>query len=322
MNINFLQIGFQKCGTTSLEKNVYPHNPHIECIQETTNLNLERVLLQKFILSDGLEYNRPAFEEEFKNVSESVFTKGTAEIRGIMFEPFTFVYQRRFDRKNVIDRIYESFPDVKIIMPVRNQETWILSHYSQYLKRGGLLGLYDFVESFFHNPMLDSHYIDWFPLISYLYDIFDSKNILVYPYEELKDNPQELANKIFAFLGAPSVEIDDSIVNPSLSKQTLFLRRFLNHLFRFGTGTSSYNFSRDLNEAEPSRLSRLYWLLISRGYKGYTNRLCYKIVRCLKFNGRFKLDSEHRRKIAERYSSNNKKLAELLDVDLSSYGYP
>ena len=135
MKIDFLQIGFQKCGTTFFARNIYPCNPSIHCIQASHNRRLERLLIRDFILPDGLEYSQDVIDSALPALSENLFDADTTN--GIMFEPFTFMYQRRFDRKNVIDRIRKTLPNTKIIMFIRNQKTWILSHYSQYLKGGG-----------------------------------------------------------------------------------------------------------------------------------------------------------------------------------------
>jgi NAD-specific glutamate dehydrogenase len=67
------------------------------------------------------------------------------------------VKKRRFDRRDVIDGINDSFPELKTNMFIRTQKTWILRHYWQYLRSGGLLGLHDFVESLFNNEKLDAH---------------------------------------------------------------------------------------------------------------------------------------------------------------------
>jgi len=326
MKIDFLQIGFVKCGTSFINTHVYPHNPHLECIYVPgqSQWELEELLLRDFILADGFEYDRQSFERKFADICQTVFTNKQARVRGIMFHSFTFLSGRRFDRKNVIDRINDSFPEVKIITGIRSQPTWILSHYSQYLRGGGLLGLHDFVESILSNENLDAHYIDWFPLVSYLYKSFGSERVLICPYEELKKSPQGIANRVFDFLEVPRVQINESPVYPSLSKEIMPLRRFLNHLVHFDYGASAYNlkFPRDLGGAEPSKISKLYNTFIYSYYKFYTEKLCDRIDNVFRFKGRLKLEERHLKMIEQRYSSHNRKLSELLNVDLSGYGYP
>jgi hypothetical protein len=92
MKIDFLQIGFQKCGTAFLEKSVYSRNPHLECLQLAGRYwDPEHVLLRDFILADGFEYSGQSFEKEFADLCQTAFTNEQAQVRGIMFEPFTFV---------------------------------------------------------------------------------------------------------------------------------------------------------------------------------------------------------------------------------------
>jgi len=326
MKIDFLQIGFIRCGTSFLLQNVYPHNPHLECINvEGRYWELEKLLLRDFILADGLEYDSQSFEAKFADICPTVFTNKQAEVRGILFRPFTFYNRRRFDRKNIIDRINDSFSEVKIIMNIRSQQTWIPSYYSEWVSSGGLLGLHDFIESIFGNETLIAHYIDWFPLVSYLYKLFGSERVLICPFEELKKSPQGMADRIFDFLEVPRVQlIDESPVNPSISKEVLPLRRFLNHLVRFDNGTSDFNlnYRRDLGEAEPSKISKWYNSVLELIYASYTHKLCRMVDNVFGFKGRLELEERHLKMIEQRYSSNNRKLSELLNVDLSSYGYP
>ena len=210
--VDFIQIGFQKCGTTFLENNAYPYNPKIEC-KEVAGSDMENILFYQFSLPDNLEYDKESFEKNFKEIFDSTFSKDSGKTKGIMNAAFTFSHERNFDRGTVVDRIYDSFDDVKIIIFIRNQKTWISSHYSQYLKSGGLLRFHDFVECFITNPYLGGHYIDWHPLINHLYNTFGKERVLVCLYEELKKSPQDLADKIFNFLEVPSVKIKTDIVN-------------------------------------------------------------------------------------------------------------
>jgi hypothetical protein len=319
MKIDFLQIGFQKCGTTFLEYNVYPTNPNVSCLQATNNLKLERLLLNKFILPDGLEYDEKEFKKAFSEITDKIFNN---KINGILFEPFTFLYQRRFDRKNVIDRIIANFPNIKIITFIRNQKSWLLSHYSQYLKSGGLLSLNAFIECQLNNPILDAHYIDWYLIISYIYKKISKENVLVCLYEELNQSPQDTADKIFSFLNIQSSKINPKKVNPSLSYYGLALRRILNHFCYFDCGASSYTFHRDIYEANLSPYFKFKHKFIYSYYKPITNIICYKLDDVFKPKKQLRLEEAQVEKINARYGENNKKLSNLLGVNLADYDYP
>ena len=327
MKIDFLHIGFMRCGSSFLFQSVYPLNPHLECTDaDGPHRALGKLLFRDFVLADGFEYDRQSFESKFTDICQAVFTNGQAQRRGILFRPFTYAPIRRFDRKNVIDRINDSFPEVKIIMSIRSQPTWITSFYSLWLANGGVLGLHDFIESIFNNEHLVAHYIDWFPLVSYLYKLFGSERVLICLYEELQRYPQAVANRLSDFLEVPHVQVDESPVQASnISKEIVPLRRFLNHLVRFGNGVSDFNlnFYLDMGEAKPgSKISKSYNTFVYKIYKPYTDQLCRIANNVFRFKGRFELEERHLKMIEQRYSSNNKKLSELLNVDLSGYGYP
>jgi hypothetical protein len=320
MKPDFLQIGFQKCGSTYMDENVYSSNPKVHCFQAAKYLQLERVLLNQLILQDGFEYNEDNFERDYQDACSELMRSGS--VNGIMFECFTFLYERKFDRKNVIDRLKKVHPDAKIIMYIRNQETWLLSHYSQYLKSGGLLSLYDFIECQLTNKNLDLHYIDWFPLISYLYEVFGKENVHICLYEDLRSSPQETADRVFDFLCVPRSAVNPDKVNPSLSSFGMEVRRFLNHFVRFDCGASNYDFYRDLNHAKPSLPTRLFHRFRYSIFKPVSNELCSIVDRVFKLRGKMEICDLQIQKIRSRYAGNNAKLSQLLGVDLGAVGYP
>ena len=321
--IDFLQIGFQKCGTMFLEKNVYALHPDITCIQGQRNAALEHALLHDFILPDSFEYDQTRFERNFEQCIASLVSEKPRAVNGIMFEAFTFMYEKHFDRKVIVDRIHESFPDTKIIMLIRNQETWFVSIYSQYVRSGGVLNFHDFLELALHNPLLIGHYVDWYPFVSYLFNVFGKERVLVCLFEELGRSPQNLADKIFSFLQVlPPGEIDQSIRNESLSTHMLWVRRMCNRIIPFDYGRSSYSFFRNLWGAQPTGGARLWHSFIYKYYKVNTDRMLRSCDRFFNNKRRVSLSSLHKEKIHKRYADNNKKLSHLLDIDVSQLGYP
>ena len=141
-------------------------------------------------------------------------------------------------------------------------------------------------------------------------------------YEDLKNSPQSVADDIFSFLGVPSCKVIPDIINPSLSSYSLGVRRILNHCFKFDAGVSSYGFTRDLYEAQPTLFSKLKHKVIYRAFKPATNKLCYKVDAVLKLRKRLRIEDAQIKKIDVRYSENNARLSDLLHIALSRYGYP
>ena len=320
MSPDFIQIGFQKCGTTFLEKNVYPKNSSLNVIQAAKYLDLENTLLNHLILPDRLEFDIELFQQSFNKYYSPFYQK--SKINGIMFEAFTFLYERRFDRKNVIERLKVLFPKTKIIIFIRSQDTWLVSHYSQYIKSGGLLNFNDFIELQLNNPNLDAHYIDWYPLIRCIYEIFEKKNVLVSLYEDLNKDPQKISNKIFSFLNAPNLKINLEPVNISLSIYSLYIKRILNFLIRHDLGNSNYNTNRYSIYSGLSKYNQVKRIFIYHYYKRYLNYFSEIPDKIFKLGKKPILNRDQLEKIRLMYGKNNKKLFELLDYDRSQYNYP
>ena len=320
MTPDFIQIGFQKCGTTFLENNVYPTNLNLNVVQAAKHTDLELTLLKQIILPDRLEFDR-SYTQYLFNKSYSPFYQ-KSKTNGIMFEGFTFLYERRFDRKSVVERLKSLFPESKIITFIRSQKTWLLSHYSQYIKSGGLLNLNDFIELQLDNPSLDSHYIDWYPLIKCLHEIFGKKNVLVCLFEDLKIDPQKISNNIFSFLDVPYSIVDNKKVNVSLSKYSLYIIRIFNHVIRHDLGESNYMFNKYSSSSYLSKYNKMKKTLIYNYYKIYLNYFCEIPDKFFNLKKKQSLNQKQLEKINLLYGKNNKKLFELLNIDGSQYNYP
>lgn len=229
--LDFLQIGFQKCATTFFHQDVYGKHPDINCIQPAFYYELDKILMDKFVLADGFEFSASNFINSFNKCIRPLLQEN--KVNGLIYEPFTYLYRRAIDRKAIIDRIRRCFPGIKIITFIRNQKSWLLSNYSEYIKSGGLLPLNDFVEVNITNPFLDSYYLDYLPTIDYL---LSKGNSLVCLFEEFERDNQKIGNDIFDFLKVKRIKVNGINRNPSLNKQMLFFIRFLNHFVRYDCG--------------------------------------------------------------------------------------
>jgi len=227
---DFIQIGFNKCGTTYFEKELYGIHADINCVQIGRHESLESLFISKFILPDSLEYDRNIFEYEFEKKYSKIWKKG--KINGLIFESFTFLYGRRIDRKNIVDRLKRSFPSTKIIFPVRNQNSWLVSHYNQFIKSGGRLNFDAFIDQVLNNPFLDGYYIDYWPLISYI-NLSFPKNFYCIVYEQFEKDNQKTANQVYKFLGVSNATVNLQRVNKSLKPSITKINRIINLFLKY-----------------------------------------------------------------------------------------
>jgi hypothetical protein len=92
-----------------------------------------------------------------------------------------------FDSSLISQRIYKTFPNSKILIVIREQTSWILSNYFQYLSIGGTHSLRKYLNLKYDGkrPGFSPSHIKYHYLIKHYYDRFGKDNVLVLPYELL-----------------------------------------------------------------------------------------------------------------------------------------
>lgn len=317
--VNFIQIGFNKTGTTFLEMSVYKEHPDIDCCQIAGNVELEHLFNNFLINPLDYNYNKDHFYNKFNSIYKSFEEK---KISGLMYEALTFQYAKKINISQVIERLYDNFPDAKIILFIRSQNSWLISHYSQYIKSGGKLTFHNFIECILCDSVYDGMAIDWYPIVQTLHDYYPKENIFIGLYEDLMQAPQEVANNLFNFLKIPKISIDENKVNPSLNYWAINYLRFLNIFVNYDCGTSPYSFFRDLNGAEPTHFKRIYHTFIYRIYKPKALSVAQVISNIFKSSKKFSLSDIQKMKVFKKYHDNNTKLSKLIERDLRRYNYP
>lgn len=240
----------------------------------------------------------------------------------MLFQFFTYSWGRKFNRKSVIDRLDEYFPDAKFIMFVRNQETWIKSHYSQFLKGGGNIDFYNFIESILTNPYSEAHLIDWFPIVNYCTQKFGSENFRVWLYEELKEDPQKIADELCEYIGVSKIQVDSKPMNPSYNPNEMFAQITLNRLVKYSHGASPYAFGRILHGASPSDFEQMRHDFVYKRFMKLSRRICQAAGSLPPLFQEPMLSRDQKKRMREKYAMNNTKLGQLIGKDLKPYKYP
>ena len=136
-----LQIGFNKTATTFLYK-LY------NCFTNTVTIQ-------------GTEYDEfNYFTDYVVNTPDDEFDVKTARILFIigvntvpskrcdifLHERLTFNYFHFFNQNRVVIRLSKIFLKSKVLIGTRHQCDWLVSHWGQYIKGGGLLNLKEFAD--------------------------------------------------------------------------------------------------------------------------------------------------------------------------------
>src|SRR3989344_5825503 len=101
---------------------------------------------------------------------------------------------------NAADRIYKLYPDVKIIICLRDPIERAFSHYLHDLRCGHLKKNIPFQKALLQNPQYIENGLYYKYLKNY-FALFPKKNILIMLYEDINKNPIKYIQTIYKFIG-------------------------------------------------------------------------------------------------------------------------
>lgn len=127
------------------------------------------------------------------------------------------------DQRGVRDLLRAFFPDSRVLIVTRGFKGMIASAYSQSVRMGGRLHPAGMCRELAARLMHDDqHYFDYDYLIGLYGQAFGEQNLIVLPYELLRDDAGKFLAILEARLGIAHIEFEPGRVNPSLSPQELY----------------------------------------------------------------------------------------------------
>jgi len=311
--LNYLiHVGFHKTGTSFLQKKIFngkikPFNP----ICDHNKAKAGAKYFGNIIIREIVRNIEPDILNIKKKLKESYLMTNKWNV--ISNEALSGPSKLSFTHKKQIAlALAKIFPNAKIIIGIREQRSWIVSMYHQYLKMGGTLSPHNYFRlsnlTYFVNSFNSSH-LCYDILISEYIRLFGRENVWVYLHEELTMRSHEFIKELSAFLDEP-IFIEESIfskkVNVKYKLGCLELSRFLSSFLYHTEGNcfSSIGIlrSKDKREKFLSITNKCIPDSINR-------RLQYRL-----FNN---LPTEN----YSDYVSSNRKLSKIINKNLEEYGY-
>lgn len=184
---NYLVIGASRCGTSWLARNLRVH-PEIYLPNDKELHYFDRHY------EKGIAW----YENYFRNCTELAIGEATPAY---------------FYNPAIPELIYQTLPDVKLIVSLRNPIDRAYSHYWYcYTDRKIKKDDASFEEQLIKNPRLIEEGLYTRCLHRY-FDLFPKDKILIMRYEEIKTNPERYMSTVYMFL-----EVDDKFKPPYLDK--------------------------------------------------------------------------------------------------------
>lgn len=218
-----------------------------------------------------------------------------------------------YDAFEIADRLAATFPEAKILMTIREQQSMINSVYRQYVRKGGGRSVSDYLQPPYwgkwRGPGFSLKFFDYDRYIRYYHDKFSSDRVTVVPLELLIDAPDEFYERILSFSQAepdPEFELDPDADNVGIDAFDAMVRRRLNP-FKKRDYVNDYS---SLYTPVRGGLSRR--LLLA------TNTATPEV---LKKASSYRLKQEIHRIVGDHYRPSNRRTNDLIDVDLERFDY-
>lgn len=208
-----IHVGFHKTGTTFLQHyfrqhpDVWYDQSFFEQYRQTGKITTENQVKDCHIVESNI-----VLSEEQLTVWNGVLNPLGAKFQEYDIE----AHQKRNAQK-----LFELYPNAKILITIRGFDTLLQSLYAQYVLNGGVLFFGDFFEAQQKNKLQKLFNYDY--VFSIYSEMFGAKNVLILPYELLKKNPAvyiATLEKEFNFL---AFTFSTEAINRALPKLYLYL---------------------------------------------------------------------------------------------------
>lgn len=231
INKLLIHIGYHKTGTTWLQNELFvKDSPYFVSLSK--NPKRQSTLVRDFIygsddyLLNSFDLNEDTVLKRLKEITDTLDINNKIPVfssERLSGNP----HSSGFDAKIIADRLKHFFPNAKILIVIREQRSWILSAYFQYLSVGGNHNLHKYLTAKYDKkrPFFSPHHIAYHHLIEYYQYIFRTENVLVLPYETFNNDKALFFNKLEHFL---DIKINTNNINTNV-----FYNKKSNHYLNY-----------------------------------------------------------------------------------------
>lgn len=340
MKSRYIHIGFPKSASTTLQADFFSKHPAlhhlgwihrkadgaiVDYIDETINKAIEIDIRCKRDLIYDKKIISQAFEKHFATADSDPAKK----LVGISFEAFSYTDMNDVDVTQKAERLKNIFgADTKIIIVIREQRAIVKSFYSNCVQVGYYKSYKKFIEYLllyrFRSVISDFMYFNLYQLYSSLYN---PKNILILPFELLKQDANAFQKKLCDFLEIDYLALPFTKANEGHSGKSIQYNRLLNYFRRHNLGNPymtevySYRYSPYFNHELQIEMPKAGLTSQKRLQKNID--LSQKLGKLIPFVPAldYGVIENFKESFHELFAQQNKQLSSELGLDLAQYGY-
>ena len=219
---------------------------------------------------------------------------------------------------NIADNLKETFPKGKVLIVVRNQFDYTLSLYAfrvynKGIERRSLLG---YLNKYAYPGLIEKLQYD--KLVSYYFQVFGKKKVLVLPYELLRVDGERFLDQIAKFANVEKKKIELSArINASTKNYYIIeISRIINWPFSLVLEYSQNLGILPREHPSPSRFEK--------GYRLFKNKIIDPLLTKMfsQSNRKISIDSKWNSRLSPFFCESNRRLAKITNIDLEELGYP
>lgn len=211
--VDFIGLGAQKAGTSWIYACLYEHPEICMPYKEINFFSRERNWKK------GLNWYRGRFKTCPKNKFKGEYSTSY------------------LDSATAAKRIYNNFPDAKLIACLRNPIDRAFSNYINGIKRGRVPKNWSFEDALRKDKK--ENYLEqgfYYKNLQYYLKCFDRDKILIIIYEDIKKDPLKFIQKIYKFLNVEESFVPsllESRINIARTPKFVFVDRIIHHTAKF-----------------------------------------------------------------------------------------
>ncbi len=245
-----IHIGYHKTGTSWLQNEIFTSDSDF-FIPLSNNKKGHSTIARDFIYnSEGYLLN--SFDDNVQvikqNLNDLLGTSNLIDrVPVISHERLSGnPHSSGFDASIISRRIKNIFPQAKILIIIREQCSWILSNYFQYLSIGGTHGIKKYLNTTYDGkrPNFSPDHVKYHHLIEVYHEKFGKKNVLVFPYELLNSDKvtflKQLGSLVKKQINLMDETVFDKRYNVKKNHHTNYQFRFLNTLI-YSSSVNNYS---------------------------------------------------------------------------------
>ena len=303
-----LHIGFHKTGTTFLQDHVF-EPPNRGFSSPWSVVGGEAV--EHFVLPHSGRYSAGTVKSEFV-AAVAELGRDEKAVPVISHEDLCgYPAMHRYYGWDVAGRLKESFPDAQVLIGIREQKSMIRSTWGEYVRKDGEWPLEEFIGTGEDNPgfrpICRLDHFEYSLLVNRYIDLFGKENVLVLPYELLRNDAVAYEQAVHDFCGTGvTADVVHPASNVGLGALTLAIQRRLNRFAKVPPLWAGDRIALPSSYRAKMRLVRLLQRVIPSAWHDREDR---------------KIRAYITEVVGSKFKESNRELSETCGLDLAAYGY-